>query len=380
MSAADPPTRTAANGGVPRRPRSLFLDWRAILGIAISATLLYFAFRGENFGDVAREIAGADPLLFVLATAAATFVFWIRAWRWKSLLAPVIDSTTFRSRFAAVCIGFMGNNLLPARIGEFARAFALARMEPVSVVASFSTLVIERLFDGIALVAILFLTTMLPDFPSAAFRADSGFAIAARTLGIFVVAGIVVLFLLVLWPARTVRILERIVDRVLPGRLRRPVVDALEAFLAGASILRDVRLLARAGSWTVVLWLFNAFSFWLGLRAFGLDLPFTAALFLQSVVALAVSVPSSPGFFGPFELATRAVLVDFWGQNVTQAVGFALGFHLAGFIPVTAIGLWYAWRLGLSLRGVAGSEEEVEEAVEEAVERESHSGDGSAAL
>jgi uncharacterized membrane protein YbhN (UPF0104 family) len=147
-------------------------------------------------------------------------------------------------------------------------------------------------------------------------------------------------------------------------RLRRPVTDALEAFVRGAGILRNPRLMLRAGAWSAVLWLTNAFSFWLAFRAFSLDLSFTAAMFLQSCVALAVSVPSSPGFFGPFEAASKWVLSELWGREATKAIGFALGFHIAGFIPVTLIGLYYVWRLGLSFRGVASSEETVEVAVE----------------
>jgi uncharacterized protein (TIRG00374 family) len=350
----------AARAASPRR----WLDWRALVGILISAVLLYFAFRGEDLGAVIREILSADPIMFILATAAATFVFWIRAWRWRSLLEPVQPGTKFRSRFAAVTIGFMGNNLLPARIGEFARAYAFSRMEPVSIMASFSTLVVERLFDALFLVGFLFLAMTLPDFPSFAQASGSSWAAGARTLGALAAVAFLVLFALALWPRRTVVLLEASVVRILPRRVRRPVIDALEAFVAGAGVLRNPHLMMRAAAWSALLWLTNAFSFWLAFRAFELHLSFTAAMFLQSCVALAVSVPSGPGFFGPFEAATKWVLA-LWGQAETKALGFALGFHIAGFIPVTLMGLYYAWRLGLSLSSVAHTEETVEDAVEQ---------------
>jgi hypothetical protein len=237
-------------------------------------------------------------------------------------------------------------------------------MEPVSIVASFSTLVLERLFDALFLVGFLFLSMTLPDFPSFQVASNSRYAFAARTLGILVAAAFALLFVLVFWPRKTVALLEASVLRILPMRLRRPATDALEAFVSGAGILRNPRLMLRAGAWSALLWLTNAFSFWLAFRAFSLDLSFTAAMFLQSCIALAVSVPSSPGFFGPFEFASTWVLSDLWGREATKAVSFALGFHIAGFIPVTLIGLYYAWRLGISFRGVASSEETVEDAVE----------------
>jgi uncharacterized protein (TIRG00374 family) len=347
--------------GKPRRPR--WLDWRALVGIAISVILLWWTFRNEDLIEIFREIGRADPLLFGLATFVATFIFWIRAWRWKALVDPVHRNTSFHSRFAAVSIGFMGNNLLPARIGEFARAYAFSRIEPVPLVASFSTLVIERLFDAVFIVISLFVAMALPDFPDVV--AARGFINGARTLAVLVLAAFIILFLLVMWPQRTVGAIEKVANRALPARFCRPVVDALEAFLKGVSVLRDPILLMRASWWTLVLWLVNAFGFWLAFRAFGLDLTFTAALFLQAAIALFVSVPSGPGFFGLYEAAAKLVLIDLWGQAETASLAFAAGFHLAGFIPITLIGLYYARKIGMSLRAVADTEEAVEEAVEE---------------
>lgn len=360
MSAPAPPGARPRRGA---RGRPRLLDWRAVVGIAISVLLLWWTFRNEDLGEVFHEIASADPLLFGLATFFATFIFWIRAWRWKALVDPVHRNTSFRSRFAAVSIGFMGNNLLPARIGEFARAYAFSRIEPVPLVASFSTLVIERLFDAVFVVTSLFVAMALPDFPDVV--AARGFVNGARTLAALVLAAFIILFLLVLWPQRTVGAIENIANRVLPARFCRPVVDALEAFLKGVGVLRNPILLMRASWWTLVLWLVNAFGFWLGFRAFGLDLTFTAALFLQAAIALFVSVPSGPGFFGLFEAAAKLVLIDLWGQAETPSLAFAAGFHLAGFIPITLIGLYYARKIGMSLRAVAHTEEAVEEAVEE---------------
>ncbi|MGH7464954.1 MAG: lysylphosphatidylglycerol synthase domain-containing protein, partial [Longimicrobiales bacterium] len=107
---------------------------------------------------------------------------------------------------------------------------------------------------------------------------------------------------------------------------------------------------------------------WFAFRAFGMDLPFSAALFLQSAIALAVSIPSGPGFFGVFQGAATLVLHDMWAMPLDSALAFGIGFHLAGFIPVTVIGLYYAWRTGLSLGEVRESEQIVEESVEAALD------------
>lgn len=347
----------------PRRSR--LLDWRALVGIGISVALLWWAFHEEDFGAIWTELRTADPLLYVLAAAAATGVFWIRAWRWKSILAAATPATSFRSRFAAVSIGFMGNNLLPLRVGEFARAYALSRAEPVSIVTSFGSLVIERLFDGVFVVLLLFVAITLPSFPVVQFAGGNAYLGVARGLAVLIALTLVILFVLVWKPEQSVRLFERIVGRMLPDKVQRPLIDALEAFLSGVGALRNPVLVMRVSLWSIVLWVFNAVGFYIGMRAFGLDHPFSAALFLQSAIALAVSIPSGPGFFGPFEGATRFVLVDMFGGEPARALAYAIGFHIAGFIPITLIGLYHAWRLGLSLREVGESEQVVEEEVEE---------------
>jgi glycosyltransferase 2 family protein len=290
-------------------------------------------------------------------------VFYFRAWRWKPLLEPLIPASRFRSRFSAVTIGFMANNLLPARIGEFARAYALSRSEPIPVSASLASLVVERLFDGIFVVLFLLIAMGSPGFPTVAAVGGRDVGDAAAVLGAVFGVAIVVLLATVLWPRVAVALFERTAARFLPERIRDRVTDVVRAFLSGLGVLRHPGLLLRVAGWSAALWLVNALSFWIGIHAFGLDIPFVGAVFLQSAIALAVSVPlNAPGFFGLFEAGVRFGLVDVWGADANHAVGFAIVFHIATFIPVTAVGLWYASRLGLTFGEVSHSEEAVEEA------------------
>jgi uncharacterized protein (TIRG00374 family) len=346
----------------PNKSRSIF-DWKAILGILLGAGLLYWALHDVNFREVVTEVRRANPWWFALSVFCATVVFPLRAWRWGPLLETV-TSTRFRSRYAATTIGFMGNNLLPARIGEFARAFALSRQEKTSVVTAFASLVAERLFDMIAVVTFVFVAVAMPGFPER--REIQGYDLSGvstlMALGATALVGICVA--LVIWPERMVRFFEHRVAPVLPMRVRRPLVDALEAFLAGLGSLRSPGLVAQVSFQTLLIWFVNALGFYFAFVAFDIHVPFAGALFIQSVISLAVSLPSGPGFFGTFESAARLVLVDLFLVDINKAMGFALGFHLGGFIPVTLIGLYYAWRLGLSWREVEHAEESVEEAVE----------------
>ena len=332
------------------------VDWRAVLGILLSIAFLIWALRGISFGQVLRELRAANPLLFLGAVAAATFPFWLRTWRWKSLIVPVYPQTKFRARFAAVNIGFMANNIFPARVGEFLRAYMLSRQEPVPVVTSLGSLVVERVFDGITLVVLTFIALALPSFPQGTAAGRDVGHVASVLAVVF--AGIGVIFAaFVLWPRKVVGVTERLVSRFLPESYCRPVVDALESLLTSLGAIRQPLLLLRLVLWSIALWLVGALSYWLGMLAFGIKVPFLSGLFLQSLVSFAVALPSSPGFFGIFEAAVRVGLVQLWGVDANKAISFAIGFHIGGYIPVTLMGMYYVWRLGISWKEVGKGEE-----------------------
>jgi glycosyltransferase 2 family protein len=335
--------------------------WKGLAGVLLSVGLLWYAFRDIHLAEVLTQIRGADPLLLGLSAAVVTAPFALRALRWGPILRPIYAGTRFRSRYASTCIGFMANNLLPARVGEFARAYSLTRLEPIRLSASFGSLVIERMFDAIMVIGLLLIALAWPGFPDAGGR---GYAKIAAILAGLLTLGFALLLFLVSRPERATRIIDRVATLLLPERLRRRVVDTAVAFLMGAAIIRDARLVAQALAWSVAVWLTAGLATWIAFRAFAIDAPFIAAVFLQSIIALAVSLPSAPGFFGLFEAAARVGLVDVWGVEPSQAMAFALGFHLAGYFPVTFIGLYYVWRLDFSWREVEHSEEIVETAVE----------------
>jgi glycosyltransferase 2 family protein len=336
---------------------------KAVVGTALSLLLLWWALRGVAVDEVAREIGRADPWLLLLAILIATAGFAVRALRWRILLLPVHPGIAFRPRFAATAIGFAANNLLPARVGEFARAWSLSRLSPIGPAAAFGSLVVERILDALIVVLLLFLAMASPQFPAGRIAGIDPRTGALWLAGIMTVGG-VFLFLLVTRPERTVRRVERLALR-LPAGVQRPLVDALNSFLTGLAVLRSPRLFVLSLAWAVGQWLFLALSFLAGFRAFGLDeVGYTAALFLQSLIGLAVAIPSSPGFFGPFEAASRVGL-GLWGIPPDRAISFAVGYHLGTFVPVTVIGLYYVWRMQLRWSDLRHSEETVEAEVEE---------------
>ena len=336
---------------------------KTVVGIAATVFFLWLALRGVEWHEVAAHLRAANWWLLSAATLVSTLGMHIRALRWKPLLEPVAPDVAFRPRIAAVCIGFGANNVFPARLGEFARTWVLSRHAGIPLTATFASLVVERALDGIILLAFLLGTMALPGFPEIAAGGET-IQRAVNAMLVIVSLMLGVALAMVLFPSWTVGLAERVANVVLPERIRRPVVDALHAFVSGLHVLRSPRLLAISVAWAVGQWLFLATSFLLAFRAFGITEPgFLGAVFLQSAIAMAVAIPAAPGFFGVFEAASVWGL-GLWGVDAARAVSFAMGFHLLGWITVTGLGAFYAARLNIRLSDLRGTEERVETAVE----------------
>ena len=332
---------------------------KAVFGIAVTVFLLWWVLHDVDFREVIANIATGNFYLLFASIFVATSGFLIRALRWKVLLAPVRPDTTLRARFAGVSIGFMANNVLPARIGEFARAYAFSRLAPVSATAAFGTLVVERFMDGVILLLFLVIPLLTPGFPAVdALSQGNGLAMFRFAIGL-VLGVLVVLVVMAALPRHFLAGAER-VSGVLPMRWRERAIGALQGLLDAMAIMRDPKLLAAGFAWSLFFWTWHGLSFWLGMLAFGIDTGFVSAIFTEAVVGFGVAVPSAPGFFGTFHFSAEFALTTVYGVPEAQSLAFAFAYHFGGWIPITLIGLWYAWTLGLSLGDIGHADEQIE--------------------
>jgi uncharacterized protein (TIRG00374 family) len=332
------------------------ISWRSAIGIALSVALLVWTLRGVSLPAVWHELASSNLPLFVAAAICATLIFPLRARRWKTILEPVVPDLPLGALWRSVAIGMMVNNLVPARAGEIARAYAVTRETTVSFATALASLAVDRLFDMVVLLGLGVGAMLDPSFPRDARVAGQTLGHLAQGTIVLVVVLVAGLYLLAFFPSRLVRAFEIFARRVSPAVEERGK-SALLRFSAGLSVLKSpVRFLAVLG-WTIAHWLLNALGFWLGFKAVGIHLPFSAALFLQMLIALGVALPSAPGFFGVFEkLATVGLAI--YGVRATEAATWAIGFHILSFIPITVIGIYYVSRLGLSFRELRAETEE----------------------
>ena len=320
--------------------------WRGLLGFVLSAALLYWVLRDVSPSMVWSELSRADPWLFFWATVGATVIFPIRALRWRVILEPVAPDVPFGPLWRATAIGMMINNVLPARAGELARAYALTREDPrISFSTSIASLVVDRLFDAVVLLLLGLVALLDPAFPSNATIAGQPLADWARG-GIVLTAGMLAFVYMVVFFPRALMVAFEIFSRRISPKLEERGKVALHRFTEGLSVMRSPRRFVVVFIWTLIHWLVGALATWLGFFAVGIELPFSAALFVQSVTAFGVALPSAPGFFGVFE-AIGVITLAVYGISAALATSWAIGFHILTFIPITIIGAVYFVRLGM---------------------------------
>lgn len=328
--------------------------WRGALGIALSVAALWLTLRDIDFGAVVEHIRRSNALLLALSTVAATAIFPLRARRWRPILHSVAPDLPFGPLWRATAIGMMVSNLVPARAGELARAYALAReTRRVPFTAAFASIAVDRGFDAAVVLLLMFVAMFDPRFNTDAVVAGQPASRVIAGGAIFAGSVFAVLYLMSRFPNAVVRGYERIAGRISP-RLEQRGGTLLRHFVSGLGVLRRPALFAEVFGWTLLHWLLNAFAFWLGFLAVGIDAPFSAALFLQGLIAIGVALPSAPGFFGIFELFAKAGL-SIYGVPDDLAVAWAISFHFLSFIPITAIGAWYFARLGLHMRDIGAA-------------------------
>jgi glycosyltransferase 2 family protein len=328
--------------------------WRGALGIALSVAALWWTLRDIDFGSVVEHIRRSNGLLLALSTVAATGIFPLRARRWRPILHSVASDLPFGPLWRATAIGMMVSNLVPARAGELARAYALAReTRRVPFTAAFASVAVDRGFDAAVVLLLMFVAMLDPRFSTDAVVAGQPPSRVVAGGAIFVGAVLAVLYLMARFPDAVVRAYEAVARRISP-RLEQRGGKLLRTFVSGLGVLRRPALFAEVLWWTLLHWLLNAVAFWLAFLAVGIDAPFSAALFLQGLIAIGVALPSAPGFFGIFELFAKAGL-SVYGVPDDLAVAWAISFHFLSFIPITVIGAWYFVRLGLHMRDIGAA-------------------------
>lgn len=330
----------------PEHPARRWLQ--LAVGLAVSATLVYFAFRGQPFGEVWQHVQQVRLAPLLLAIVLATLSFPIRVPRWRILLTRDDGSPiAWGALWHPVAIGFACNNVLPFRLGEVVRIGAVSRLAPVSVASGLSSVAVERVLDGLTVVGLFLLAMVLADLPPDIAVRGVAVRDAALRFGVLGIVALAAGLAITLRRGLAVGLAQRLTPA---GRIREIAVAFTARIVDGLAALGDPGRAARVVAWSLVLWLVNALAFWVGFAAFGIEVPFVGALLLQGILVFAIAVPQAPGYVGGFELAIIGALALF-GVDEQLALAYAVTFHVTTFVPITLLGAWSLVRTGLSVRG-----------------------------
>lgn len=333
----------------PSTPPKRTASWAWALGLAITALGLWWAVRGVHWDEFGAALATVNAPLLLLVVVVATCTFPLRVIRWRVMLRGEDDSgIAWPALWHSVAIGFMANNLLPARAGEFARAYVVKRQAPVRFITALATIGVERLFDGLLMLALMAVAIASPTFPANTQVEGMSLSHVANGAAIVFSALLVVAFIVALHPAPWLRLADRITRTVLPDRIAHRVNDLLHGLIEGLAVLRKPGRFLAVLWWSLVQWVVNAASFALCFKAFGLSVPAVGSFLLQGILGFGVAIPSSPGYAGVFEGATKVTL-ELYHVDPSRALAYALTYHLTTFIPITALGLYSLSRVRLHL-------------------------------
>lgn len=324
--------------------------WQFWLGVLISAFFLYQVLHEVDFAALWQEILHADYLWILPGIAVYFVAIWVRAWRWHYLLRPLKAIPT-RTMFPIVTIGYAGNNIFPARAGEVVRAVVLKRKEGVPVSASLATVIVERIFDGVVMLAFVFVN--LPELAkhNTNIPVIGNFTIQQVALGGTVIFAAALLFFLAaaMFPYQTEKVLDWFAKHFLPEQWRGRLLDLSRRFLSGLESLRSPVEALMVFFTSVIIWLLETVKYWFVMHAFGFEVSFFTLMLMNGVVNLATTIPSAPGYLGTFDLPGIKTL-EAYGVPSAVAQSYTFVLHFALWLPITLLGLYYMAREGVNWR------------------------------
>ena len=326
-------------------------------GFGVMAVMFFLLLRNIDWRDLWSAFAQFHTIWIIPALVIYLLGYVIRGFRWKILLSP-IKKCHFKSLFPTLVIGFMANNLLPARAGEFVRAYLNGTKEKISRSSSLATIVLERIFDGLTMMIILWAALSFGNLPIREESMPSGIQHAIQACPYVFGAAFLFVFLLLLFKKIAVGMINFFTDHA-PVSLRKPLNKIAHTFFDGLNILKNAKesflvLAASIAAWTCEFSSYYLLAIGMGIAPSPVS--FWSAALLMAIANLAILIPNAPGGFGLFEFVGVALLVPF-GIPKELALGYMLVVHFVVWIPVNLLGLYYMSREHLSLGKLEKSRE-----------------------
>lgn len=332
---------------------------QTIAGLAISGGALALTLRGKDLGRIWAEMLRADYKWMWPYVAILLAIHVIRTVRWGILLEPVAKVPLGRLN-AVSAVGIMALVILPFRLGEFARPYLIAQRPTLRVSAALSSVVVERIADGLFTAALLIVTLLAVPTGTPGLHA---FRVAGVVVFIAFCTLLAFLILAYLNRPRAVRLTHRILDPISP-RIAERASGMMDAFIHGLRLVPTKRKVALFFGLTYLYWALNGWGIQLFARSFGIQLGLSDAYTVLGVLVVGVMIPAGPGMVGTFQAAVVGGLSLFTDAG-DRALAFANVMWLVQFAQQVIVGLLFLPTRHIRLARLFDAPAEVEEDLEE---------------
>jgi len=319
--------------------------WHFWVGLLISVIFLFIALRGLQITDVWEGIKSADFIWLLPAIAIYFLAVWMRTFRWHLFLRP-IKEIPIKEVFPIVTIGYMGNNIYPARAGEILRAIVLKHKHEIPVSGSLATIVIERIFDGVIMLGFIVLNlSKITTLPGAI-----EFLKTIRTVtlwgSIVFISALIIFMLTAIFPEKAQNVLFLMLEKTIPKKWRGKIQSISMKFITGLRSLSSPINVIKIFFISIIIWLLETGFYWFVMYAFPFRVSFSTLMLMNGVLNLFTAIPSTPGYIGTFDAPGIAMLTAF-GVNPEISASYILLLHAALWLPITLAGGLFFGKVGL---------------------------------
>ncbi|MEE8483688.1 MAG: lysylphosphatidylglycerol synthase transmembrane domain-containing protein [Nitrospinota bacterium] len=328
------------------------VSYSLYIGIAVSLAFVAYAVTQMDLLKALHSMLEINPAWIVPFIVASFFSFYFRALRWWYIIEPT-KKIPVKNLFPALAIGFMGNMIFPMRLGEFIRAYVIAKKERISASGAFATIVVERVFDVLATVVLL-LIVMLIASPQQ-ITPDTWEKL--KGVGAVFAAIMIIAFAAFYFLADGDNALNRLflkLINLLPEKAAHKGAELFESFCSGLQVVtKGGHIIATLG-YSALVWVSIVASYLFFLPMVGLPISVEMACVVTLFVIFGVVFPSSPGFVWPVH-ADVVLAIGFYGVDAGEALGMAIVIHLLIFMYTVLQGLFFLWSEKMTLSEISHS-------------------------
>ena len=312
---------------------------KLVLGIILSAILVYLSMRGVEYKEILKGLQNANYIFLFPAIILFLSLSLLRSLRWGVILSP-LEEIGQRKLFPITCIGFMAIALIPMRIGELVRPYLISTKSRIPLTSSLATILVERVLDGITLLSILFFVIFACNVPGWLIKVGQSF------FGIFLILASLMLFFR-FRKDLALRALSPLLNK-LPKQISARIETLIGNLVEGFGIISSPKKFIYAILLSLLIWVFSALAIYCLYFFQGLHLPLFSSFVVLVVTAIGISLPTAPGFLGNFQFGCIMALLIF-GVSKSDAFAFSMVYYLLGIGINILLGLVFLASMGISL-------------------------------